>query len=103
MSIQQWHIDKCEDSVYPVKTPAGNWMRTVDVIAALAAKEREWWVRIGKFRKALNAAGLHGHYNLLQEHFQDESGKWEAKEREIERLTEQVERLSRPFSEAEVK
>ena len=56
----------------------------------LAAKEREWWVRIGKFRKALSAAGFHGHYNLFQEHFQDESGKWEAKEREIERLKAQV-------------
>ena len=41
MSIQRWHIDKCEDSVYPVKTQAGNWMKTVDVLAALAAKERE--------------------------------------------------------------
>ena len=56
----------------------------------LAAKEREWWVRIGKFRKALSTAGFHGHYNLFQEHFQDESGKWEAKEREIERLKAQV-------------
>ena len=102
----------------------GDVVEHADHAAALAAKEREWWVRLGKFRKALDAAGLHGHYNLLQEHFQDESGKWEAQEREIERLTAQVERaekscsqladgvvrykaqaeqLSRPFSEAEVK
>ena len=70
-----------------------------DHAAALAAKEREWWVRLGKFRKALDAAGLHGHYNLLQEHFQDESGKWEAKEREIETLKAQVERAEKSCSQ----
>ena len=79
----------------PVCSKCGNTLGCVSCYneahaPALAAKEREWWVRIGKFRKALSAAGFHGHYNLFQEHFQDESGKWEAKEREIERLKAQV-------------
>jgi hypothetical protein len=77
------------------------WVKYGDHLAELAAKEREWWVRLGKFRKALDAAGLHGHYNLLQEHFQDESGKWEAKEREIERLTAQYLVLRRAYHNVE--
>lgn len=60
MSIQQWHIDKCEDSVYPVKTPAGNWMRTVDVIAALAAKEREIEDWRGWQKKLMEILGMNG-------------------------------------------
>ena len=89
----------------PVCSKCGNTLSCVSCYneahapAPLAAKEREWWVRLGKFRKALDAAGLHGHYNLLQEHFQDESGKWEAKEREIETLKAQVERAEKSCSQ----
>jgi hypothetical protein len=41
--------------------------------AQLKALDDAWWIRLGKFRKALHDAGLHGHYNLLQEHFQSET------------------------------
>ena len=53
---------------------------------ALAALETQWWVRLGKFRMALDAANLHGHYNLLQEHFEDEAGKWEEVQQQVAAL-----------------
>ncbi len=53
---------------------------------ALAALEDDWWVRLGKFRMALHAANLHGHYNLLQEHFEGEAGKWEELQQQVAAL-----------------
>ena len=43
-------------------------------------------MRLGKFRMALHAANLHGHYNLLQEHFEDEAGKWEELQQQVAAL-----------------
>lgn len=80
--------------------------RALTAEAALAQKtreveeqERDWWVRLGKFRKALHEAGLHGHYNLLQEHFEDESGQWECLVAERDELRAQVEQLQRQVAE----
>jgi predicted nuclease with TOPRIM domain len=67
--------------------------------AQVEAVDREWWVRLGKFRKALEAAGLHGHYNLLQQHFESEAGKWDELTAENAALTARCERLEKPVSE----
>jgi hypothetical protein len=37
---------------------------------AIEAKQNKWWIiQVGRFRKALNEAGLHGHYKLFQDYF----------------------------------
>jgi hypothetical protein len=38
----------------------------------LEKRDAEWWRKLGSFRKALEDAGLNGHYNLFQEHFGDD-------------------------------
>ena len=38
-----------------------------DLRDTLKQRDAEWIRSIGKFRQALHDAGLHGHYNLLQE------------------------------------
>jgi len=40
--------------------------------------ETDFYVRLGQFRKALNEAGLHGHYNLFQTWFGEETDQGDA-------------------------
>ena len=44
----------------------------------LRQQDGEFRLRLALFRRALNEAGLHGHYNLFQEHFGEEGADLEA-------------------------
>ena len=57
-----------------VKLTCGELFRLIERISRLEAErdqKDDWWLRLGKFRKALEQNDLHGHYTLFQEHFAD--------------------------------
>ena len=60
---------------------------------ALAVLETQWWVRLGKFRMALD--------NLLQEHFEDKAGKWEELLTQLNASQQQVAALEARNAELE--
>jgi len=71
--------------------------RIADHAAALAAKDAEWVLRLASFRKGLESAGLHGHYNIFQQHFGEDADKGvedlTAAQQQIVTLREALERV----------